>query len=98
MIEYSLFATYISFLITKLIYNNNKAYNDDGELVEKTAGFVRCFIFINFFFAIAGYFIFAFLFFPDKFKTGFSKDAKPFEVPKKKFLLLSTEKKDGFLF
>ena len=90
MIEYSLFATYIAFIITKLVYNTNKSYheNNDGELVEKTASFVRCYIFLNFFFAIVGYFIFAFLFFPSKFTSGFSKDAKPVEEPKKKFLLV----------
>ena len=64
-------------------------YNEGNvdDLVEKTAKFIRCPILINFVFAIGGYFLFTFVFFPDKMKAGFSKNAKPIEEPKK-FLLV----------
>ena len=90
MMGYSLLSTYISFLITKLVYHSNKNYNEnnDGDLIETIANFVRCFIILSFFFAIGGYFLFAFMFFPDKITTGFSKNAKAVEAPKK-FLLIS---------
>lgn len=64
-------------------------YNEGNmkDLGEKTAKFIRCPILINFAFAIGGYFLFTFVFFPDKMKAGYSKNAKQIEEAKK-FLLV----------
>ena len=44
MLEYSFLSTFIAFCITKLVYNSHKSYNDnnDGDLIEKIANFIRC--------------------------------------------------------
>ena len=43
---------------------------------------------LSFLFAIGGYFLFTFVFFPEKMKNGFSKDAKAVEATKK--ILINT--------
>ena len=87
----SIFIAYMSFLLGKAINYSHTEYLNGRmkDLVENTAKFVRFPIIINFLFAIAGYFLLAFLVFPEKMKSGFSKDANSAEaVDKKKFLLI----------
>ena len=52
---------------------------------------------LSFLFAIGGYFLFTFVFFPEKMKNGFSKDAKAVEATKK-FLLIQHDNIENSVF